>query len=317
MSSIQSFSKFIKKILEYRFFWANLAIIVAVVLWGLSFVSMKIIMNTGLPPYSMITMRYLLVSVVLLMVFVFQWKKPQWKRARKDYLLFFWSGGIGITAYFLFEAKGISLTTASNAAIIIAMVPVFSLIADWVFFRQSFNLIQLAGIILSIFGVYVIFYSSQRPVDTSAQPLLGNLLMLGACFCWVAYSVLSKALHRKYGSFVITSYQSFFGTLLLLPFALVESSSWVPISLQVWGHLFYLSLLCSILAYYLYNIALRILGVTIVSVYVNLIPLVGVIGAVYYLHDPVFPLQIFGGSFILISLFLVNQKKKQPILIAS
>jgi drug/metabolite transporter (DMT)-like permease len=286
--------------------WASLAILLAVTLWGLSFVSMKIVINSGLPPYTMITLRYFIVVMILAFIFV---SKSQYKRvkpSRKDRNLFLWSGAIGITAYFLFEAKGISLTTASSASIIIAMVPVFSFLADKIFFHQRSNFIQILGIILSIIGVYAIFSVSLEPFHTASHPLMGNILMLGACFCWVGYSVLSKALHQRFSSFYITTMQGFYGFLFLIPFALLELPAWVPVSGMAWLHLFFLAVLCSVLAYYLYNIALKALGITVVSVYVNLIPVVGVLGSVLILREPVYPAQWLGGSLIVISLFMVH-----------
>jgi drug/metabolite transporter (DMT)-like permease len=286
--------------------WASLAILLAVTLWGLSFVSMKIVMNSGLPPYTMITLRYLIVVLILAVIFIFKPGFKSLKPSRKDQSLFLWSGAIGITAYFLFEAKGISLTTASSASIIIAMVPIFSFLADRIFFHQRSSLLQFIGIILSIVGVYAIFSVSLEPFHTASNPLLGNLLMLGACFCWVGYSVLSKALHQRYSSFYITTMQGFWGFLFLIPFAFLELPVWVPVSGISWMHLFFLAVLCSVLAYYLYNLALKALGITVVSVYVNLIPVVGVLGSVLILHEPLYPAQWLGGTLIVISLFMVN-----------
>lgn len=295
---------------NYKTLGASLAIVLAVLLWGMSFVSMKIVITAGLPPFTMITLRYLIVSVILIIGFFLLKKKLKWKTLLKDQALFFWSGAIGITAYFLFEAKGIELTTASSASIIIAMVPIFSLFADWFFFKQRPNWLQLTGIGVSIAGVWLIFQTTLAPLDSASNPMVGNLLMLGACFCWVGYSVLSKNLLKSYNSFHITAIQSFYGTLLFIPFALIESPDWIPVSGNVWLHLLYLALLCSIFAYYLYNAALKVLGITIVSVYVNLIPVVGVIGGVLILNEPLFPIQVLGALMIIVSLFLVNRKPR-------
>ncbi len=299
-----------KHILKHKTLWASLAIVLAVFLWGMSFVSMKIVITAGLPPFTMITLRYLIVSAVMIIGFLMLKNKLNWKTLLKDQALFFWSGAIGITAYFLFEAKGIELTTASSASIIIAMVPVFSLFADWFFFKKRPGWFQLMGIGVSIVGVWLIFQSTLSPLETASNPMLGNLLMLGACFCWVGYSVLSKNLLKTYNSFHITAIQSFYGTLLFIPFALIESTAWIPVSGMVWLHLLYLALLCSIFAYYLYNIALKHLGITIVSVYVNLIPVVGVLGGFLILKEPLLPIQAIGGLLIISSLFLVNQKPR-------
>jgi drug/metabolite transporter (DMT)-like permease len=75
-------------------------------------------------------------------------------------------------------------------------------------------------------------------------------------------------------------------------------------------NLLFLAIFCSVVSYYLYNLAIRILGITIISVYINLIPLVGFLGGVLILHESINMIQIFGCLVIILSLFLVNKGPK-------
>ena len=286
----------------------NLAIFLAVVFWGLSFVSMKSLLIAGFPPFTMILIRYLLVC--LLLIFMLLFNKENKKITRKDYWILAVSGFIGVTSYFLFESKGIQLTTASNASIIIATVPIFSLLVDIFYYKNPVTWIQTAGIILSFVGVYLIILPSSR-ISGGANIIWGNVLMLGACFSWVLYSMFSKNLHKKLSNFTITAYQSIFGTLFLILPAMTERTKWIPVVGLSWLHFLYLAILCSILSYFLYNYSLRHLGLSTVSVYINLIPVVGVIGSVLYLKEVIYPIQILGGIVVFVSLFLVNQKRTE------
>ena len=166
------------------------------------------------------------------------------------------------------------------------------------------------GIVLSFVGVYLIINPSRHSAGGSSV-IWGNILMMGACFSWVLYSMLSKNLHKKLSSFTITAYQSIFGTLFLILPALTERANWIPVVGISWFHFLYLAILCSILSYFLYNYSLRHLGLSTVSVYINLIPVVGVIGSVLYLKEVIYPIQIGGGLVVLVSLFLVNQKRTE------
>lgn len=286
----------------------NIAIFLAVVFWGLSFVSMKSLLITGFPPFTMIFIRYLLVCLILIFMLFFNHENK--KITRKDYLVLAISGIIGVTLYFLFESKGIEYTTASNASIIIAMVPIVSLLVDIFYYKNPVTWIQTMGIVLSFVGVYLIILPSSR-VSGGTHVILGNLLMLGACISWVLYSIFSKQLHQRLSNFTITAYQSIFGTLFLILPALLERSKWIPVVGISWFHFLYLAILCSILSYFLYNYSLRHLGLSTVSVYINLIPVVGVIGSVLYLKEILYPIQILGGLVVLVSLFLVNQKRTE------
>lgn len=287
----------------------NLAILMAVLFWGLSFVSMKQLMNSGIPPFTMIAVRYGLVCLAFLVLFSL-WIRPS-KKTRTDHWLLFWSGFVGITAYFIFEAKGIELTTASSASMIIATVPIYSILVDIFYYKNPVKPVQWIGILLSVVGVYLIIKPDQSTIISSKQ-LWGNLLMLGACFSWVAYSMLSKKLHYHLSSIEISAYQSFYASWPFFFLSLTEKSRWVPIVGIHWAHLLFLALLCSVLSYFLYQVALKNLGITIVSAYINLIPVVGVIGSVLILRETVTATQIIGGSVVILALFLVNQKPEQP-----
>jgi drug/metabolite transporter (DMT)-like permease len=290
---------------------ATLSIITAVIFWGMSFVSMRMLINTGIPPYTMISIRYLLVSACLFFILISGKKSYIKDLTLQDHKFFMISGATGITAYFLFEAKGISLTTASSASIIIAMIPVFTLITELIFFKKKYNLFQIIGISLSILGVFLIIYSTSKQQNIIVKnPMLGNILMLGACLSWVGYSVFSKKLHTRFSSLKITTMQSFYGTIFLIPFAFIERANWVSVKGFAWLNLLFLAIFCSVLSYYLYNLAIRILGITIISVYINLIPLVGFLGGVFILHESINSIQIIGCLIIVVSLFLVNKRPK-------
>lgn len=285
---------------------ANLAILLAVVFWGLSFVSMKQLILAGVPPFTMILIRYLIVCACLIILLLINPIKK--KISIRDYITLAVSGVIGVTLYFLCESKGIQLTTASNASIIIATIPIFSLLVDIIYYKNPITWIQTLGIILSFLGVFLIVYPTYVS-SGGAKGIWGNILMMGACLSWVLYSMFSKSLHKKFTNFTITAYQSFFGSIFLIFPAITEHAKWIPIAGYAWVHFLYLALLCSVLSYFLYNYSLRHLGLSTVSVYINLIPVVGVIGSVLILKESVVLVQIVGGTIVLASLFLVNQKR--------
>ena len=133
--------------------------------------------------------------------------------------------------------------------------------------------------------------------------------MFGACVSWVIYIILSKNLHRRLSEIAITAYQSLFGTAFLVPLALLEMRQWVPITLAAGLNLAYLAVFCSALSNFLYVFALSRLGPIAVSPYVNLIPVVGVLGGVLLLGETLAWSQALGGAVILAGVLLVNRKQ--------
>ncbi len=132
--------------------------------------------------------------------------------------------------------------------------------------------------------------------------------MFGACAAWVAYIILSKNLHTRLSDLAITAYQSLFGTAFLIPFCLLEHGQWVAITPAAWFSLAYLAIFCSALSNFLYVYALSRLGPISVSPYVNLIPVVGVLGGVALLGESIVWTQAAGGAIILAGVLIVSRR---------
>ena len=286
-----------------------LAVWGTVLFWGLSFVSSKTILNTGVPPMTMVCIRFVIATVVL-NLFLRRFDPAARLRA-KDVPALAASGFVGVTIYFFFESRGITLTSASHASLIIAVIPVVTLLAEAMFFHTRISWLSGAGVVLSVVGVVFVV---QRPGTNpgSAFSLAGDLFMFGACLSWVLYIILSKNLHRRLSELAITAYQSLFGTLFLIPLALLEMRQWVPVTLSAGLNLAYLALFCSALSNFLYVYALSRLGPIAVSPFVNLIPVVGVLGGVVLLGEAIGWTQVLGGAVILGGVLLVS--RQQPAL---
>ena len=156
----------------------------------------------------------------------------------------------GVTIYFLFETLGIKLTSAATASMIIASIPVFTVCTESVIYKKRIPPFKWLGVLLSVAGVYFIIREKQGE-QPSTQSFLGNLLMLGACLSWVIYIISSKRISDSFSGIALTTYQTLLGTLFLLPLALLERDSWIPISPVAWLNILYLAVFCSAISYFL------------------------------------------------------------------
>jgi drug/metabolite transporter (DMT)-like permease len=283
----------------------TLAVLAAMFFWGLSFVSSKAILNTGFPPLTMVFLRFLIASVVL--VLLQRRMHPGFRLRRQDRLYVVLSALFGVFLYFVCESRGIKFTSASNAALITAIIPALTVAAEYLFYRNLVRWYQAIGIALSILGVYFVV---QRTPGNYDQPLLGNLLMFGACFSWVAYNIFSKNLHQGLSGVSLTTYQSVIGAAMLLPLALSEYRAWSFSSTVVWLNLLYLGLVCTALSFFLYLFALSRLGPVRVTSFINLVPVISVAGGMVILGEELLPAQMLGGLAILLGVFLVNLQRR-------
>lgn len=288
------------------------AISFVMLLWGLSFLSIKVTVAV-LNPMSLALMRFALASVILFGLL--KMKEPNTRLQKKDIPLMALSGIIGITVYFYFENNGVKLTTASTASIIIGAIPMLTALADYFFCGNKLTLPKIAGVVLSFIGVYLIVMESGT-FNLSSKYFTGNLMMFGAALAWVAYSLLTRPIGKKYSGLAITTYQTLFGTAAVLPFALFDNNNWYGVNIAVLANIAFLGIFCSALGYFFYVYAMAELGVDISTLFINLIPVVTVVSSYFILGEKITTAQLTGGGIIIAAVYLadINNwiKRKAP-----
>ena len=125
---------------------ANLAMLFTVVCWGISFISIKVVVNE-IPPITTACFRFLITSIFL---WIALHKIVPKHHLTVEIMPKLALGGLlGITLYFCCENTGIKLTTASNASLITALVPILAIGLDVIFFKSKLSLSKICGIIIA------------------------------------------------------------------------------------------------------------------------------------------------------------------------
>lgn len=284
--------------------YANIAILLTILFWGVSASSNKIVLRE-VPPATLALIRFIIASVVLFILNIRM--NPEVKLQRADVKKMILGGTIGVTVYFIFENYGLRFISAANATILLASIPLFTVVIEGIVFKKKIGTKKMLGVILSLLGVILVIGNSIS-VDKGPDVIIGTLLMLGAALSWVIYSLINKSLDGSYPTIFLSTYQSIIGGLFLIPFALLERKEWQPISLISWVNILYLALFCSALCYILYLYALKHLGPSQTNVYINLMPFIGVIAAFLILGERLYSLQLLGGLIIILGIFVVNHR---------
>ncbi len=281
-------------------------LIVTVVMWGISFISIKISMEV-FPPLSLAFYRFVIASLILYPIM--KYVAPNEKLLKKDIPLMAGAGIIGITIYFFFENNGILRISASAASVIIAFIPVVAAFGEIFFLKKIPKISALIGIILSIFGVYLVIGGD----ISSGGSISGYLYMLGAVISFSIYLIISKPLFDTYSDVTVSFYQSLFGCIAFIPFLSFEKVYWGQLNPEISMHFIFLAVFCSGLATYFYMNALNNLGVTISAVFMNLIPVVTFIVSYFWYDEIPRLIQIIGAVIVIISVSIVtlNQKNKE------
>jgi drug/metabolite transporter (DMT)-like permease len=287
---------------------AVICLIVATALWGSAFIALKLAF-TELPPLWVIFARMALGSLVFLLA----WR---W-RGRVQYRPGDWKYLLGLAAcepclYFIFEALALQNTSASQAGMITALLPLLVAIAAFIFLRERISRTTLAGFLLAMCGAVGLSLAGSAD-EHASNPMLGNFYELLAMLCATAYTLLVKRLSARYSAFILTAMQAFIGTLFFLPLAALEAP--LPHTISTLGvvTLLYLGVVVTVGAYGLYNFGISRLPATEASGYTNLIPLFTLVFAVPLLGETLNNLQILAAAVLFGGVALSQWRGATPV----
>jgi len=279
-----------------------LLMFLAIFVWGISFVSNKIVL-TDLPPVSIAFFRqYVAIVPLIIMMWI---RKENFRLEKGEFKLFALASLFGIVLYFVFENNGLTMTTASSASMLVAAVPVFVLIIESIITKTPISKASLGCILASLLGVYCII-SKNGSIDFSEGSLLGNLLVLGAMASWIIYTFISKGLGERYSSLKLTTMQTLFSIPLFVPFTISEVPAWRVPSMTAFLHLLFLGVFCSALAYVFFLYSIHTLGPVLPSAALNLIPVVTIITGRIVLSEQLTWIQALGAVLIMGGLTLLS-----------
>jgi drug/metabolite transporter (DMT)-like permease len=263
---------------------------------------------TTFPPITLGACRFVVATIVLggLMLVKRQFVLPHKKHLPWISL----SGILGITLYFAMENLGVSMTSASNAALIVASYPAVTALLELLIYRTPFTIKKAIGIGIAILGVVML---SDIQQDNGSNTLLGNLILIATGIVWAFYSFVTRKVIIEYPGVVFSFYQTIAGTLCFLPLTLFERKSWQMPTPFTFGVMIYLGVLCSVAAFMLYNLGLRELSAGTSVSLMNLVPIFGVVFSIIFLKETVSLQQIFGGVIVIAGVLLSIHHGKEKI----
>ncbi|MBR1627054.1 MAG: DMT family transporter [Bacteroidales bacterium] len=255
-----------------RKLYGYLAIITADILWGMSFVWTKELLQNGIPVFTILLGRMIVASSVLLLLFKITGKLENIRR--KDFSLFFLLALFQPFLYFIGENYGLKYASPSIGAAVVALVPVAQTLSLHLFYKENIRATVFLGTAVSAIGIAIMSFSSQT-ADLSMKGLL--LLLLAVVSAAMYGTILQKILKKGYGPVTITTAQNMISIIYYLPCFLVFDLNTVT-SLQ-WNaqsviNILILGVLCSAGAFALYSTAAKLISVAGIAVFTNVIPVV-------------------------------------------
>ncbi|MDQ3941733.1 MAG: DMT family transporter, partial [Actinomycetota bacterium] len=190
------------------------SLLLAVLFLGTNPVAVKVAV-AEFPPIPFVAMRFTLAGV-LLFVLVALLEPREGRPGRRDLLSLAAVGLVGVGANNVAFTLRVSMTTASETALIYAAVPIWGILLGFALGLERPTRWGILGVCLAFLGVAIVVYGGL----TGNTSFLGNVLVVVATVCWGSNAVLSLPLLRRYSPLVVASCTMLFGGLGALPLAL-------------------------------------------------------------------------------------------------
>jgi drug/metabolite transporter (DMT)-like permease len=283
------------------------SLVTAMLLWSSSFIALKLAFQ-GYSPMVVIWGRMVIGSVCFIF-FYRQLKNVEFRREDLKYLLFM--AVCEPCIYFIFEAKALQLTSASQAGLITAMLPLLVALGARIFLREIVSRQTLVGFVIAISGACWLSLAGEASTD-APNPLLGNFLEFLAMVAAAGYTLSLKHLSARYSALFLTAVQSWIGAVFFSFFLLSPDinipTEFIPVPALA---IIYLGSFVTLGAYLCYNFGVSQIQASQASAFVNLIPVFTVVLGFIILGERFTFSQYLASCLVLLGVYLSQRRPKQ------
>ena len=186
-------------------------------------------------------------------------------------------GSLGFAGFSILGYLGLARSRPEHAAIIVALMPLFTSMANWLVRGRRPNGVTIAATLVALTGVVLVITRGhlQSAID---ETLSADTLVLAGVLCWIAYTMGAQTL-PQFSTLRYTAHSMALGTLTIAGVTLAASvagvahaPSWPAVAVHG-GEIAYLSLIAGVLAVLAWNAGIAALGPANGVLFINLVPI--------------------------------------------
>ena len=186
---------------------------------------------------------------------------------------------LGVIANQLLFIYGLSRTTATDAVVMGASIPVFTVGAALALRRERATAAKLVGLAVALAGALTLAASAR-----AARP--GNWLVLANSLCFSFYLVLQRDLLARYRAITVVAATFLVAAVVLVPLGAPTLLAAAPsLDGHAWRALGWIALAATVVPYLLNAWALARVPASVVAIYIYLQPLLGALIAAKVLGE--------------------------------
>jgi drug/metabolite transporter (DMT)-like permease len=274
--------------------------------WGSSYLFIKIGVDHGLEPFTLIMFR-LLIGLALL-ASVVAWFKEPLPRELWMYGHLFVMGVVNIAIPFSLITFAEKAVDSSLAAVINGAVPLFVIVIAAIFLRgEQITVNRLVGLVVGFVGVAVLV--GLDVTNLGSADAVGELALVGATISYAVGAVYARAHIHGLRPMIPALFQVFFGLVVISVLAIATEHPFASIPApEALLAIVWLGLLGSGLAYLCFFRILQRWGATRTSLVAYLLPVFGIALGAIVLSEPIAPSTLLGTVLVIGGIALVNSR---------
>ena len=280
---------------------------IIVVIWGCTFVQTKVLINSGLRPDEIFTLRF---AIAYLLILPLSWRRL-FLDSLKDELTALLLGLFGGSLYFIVENYAIAYGYCSNVSLIVCLTPlVTALIVGVRYPSERLGKAGAIGSVVALAGMALVVFNGNFVLKLSP---LGDVLAIAACLCWALYSLLIKRLGARYSNMLVTRKVFGYGLLTILPLVLSRGINYgivVGGGAQVWCNILFLGCVASMFCFLGWNWCLCRLGTVRATNFLYLNPVIAILSSTIVLDERVTWIAVTGAVLILAGLIYIDRHRR-------
>ncbi len=274
------------------------------VVWGTTWIFIKLGLD-DLPPVSFAALRFSVACLILFAIIKVQ--KIEFPRIREVWKFILITGLLQFFLNYGLLFWGEQFITSGLAAVLQATIPAFGLILARIYVGESITVLKIFSILLGLAGVAVIF--REQLFLNGQMAFFGSLAVVVGAFGAAYASVLTKAKGVSFHPASLVFVQMFVGTIPLWIVGLIIEGN--PANFR-WTQqaiicVFYLAIVGSIVAFWLYYWLLARIDVSKAMMIAFVTPLIAVFVGSFF-GEKLNLQTLFGGILILFSVGLIVVK---------
>jgi len=284
-----------------------LALVGATAGWGVG-ASMTRLAVADIAPLAAACLRFGAGALLLLGFLVWRGKVRSFP-ARRDWPPLLLLGGLGVTGFGALYTVGLQWTGPTEGTLIQGTTPLMTMLLAAVLAGEKIQRRQLLGGLTAFVGLGILLLGGVAEFADGNARTVGNIVLIGAGLCWAAYNVSVRMTAGRLNLGESSAWALLAGTLLLIPFALVESPRGPlgSVTPTAWVAMAYLAVVSTCLAYIWWNDGIRKLGAGRAAMFSFIAPLAAMLSAIPVLGEWPSLAQVLGGILILSGLFTANR----------